>query len=291
MTFNELDPALRSDLIQALNKRFPTLVERRAILQRTGLHWDESLSPKWSTILVHFGDDPSATYAILQAAAQLRPQDQTLQTIRDLLAPAPALRGATIQGFSMLLGAACAILLFWKTEYSIESLLEPQTQSVRTVERAPVKAPPKPPPAEPTPTPDPEPEPESTSSEMEAPIPTPVYEVLPDQQPPTPIPEVTPPAPLTPKEDDFTRCQLSGDGELIGYWYVGNQPINPTDGWLKMSTWRNVRADYPDKHNEYNARATVRCVLSPNTKVYLKNPPIAVPGGAYWVPLYGSMQG
>ena len=46
-----------------------------------------------------------------------------------------------------------------------------------------------------------------------------------------------------------------------------------------------VRLDYPDAHNQFNARAPVTCHLIPGDRVRLTDAPIHVPGDAYWVPL------
>ena len=48
----------------------------------------------------------------------------------------------------------------------------------------------------------------------------------------------------------------------------------------------NVRADYPDGANDYNARTELRCALLAGDHVHLSAAPILVPGDRYWVPLH-----
>ena len=55
---------------------------------------------------------------------------------------------------------------------------------------------------------------------------------------------------------------------------------------LIMPNSVNVRADYPDAHNDFDARTALRCTLAAGDKVRLSSDPIAVPGGAFWVPLH-----
>ena len=81
------------------------------------------------------------------------------------------------------------------------------------------------------------------------------------------------------------RCTTQDDG-VVGYWYAGADAPGQAGEVLVMDYSVNVRADYPDHHNAYDARATVRCQLAAGDKVRLTAPPIHVPGDAYWVPLY-----
>ena len=55
---------------------------------------------------------------------------------------------------------------------------------------------------------------------------------------------------------------------------------------IEMPNSVNVRLDYPDRHNNYDKRAPLRCTLTTGDRVRLTDAPIAVPGGAYWVPLH-----
>jgi hypothetical protein len=82
------------------------------------------------------------------------------------------------------------------------------------------------------------------------------------------------------------RCQAT-KGELIGYWYAGETRPGQAGATIEIPMGANVRADYPDEHNRFNARASVRCVLRRGDRLVLSADPIRVPGERYWVPLHG----
>ncbi|MEL6342958.1 MAG: hypothetical protein AAFV53_07475 [Myxococcota bacterium] len=82
-------------------------------------------------------------------------------------------------------------------------------------------------------------------------------------------------------------CRGAPD-DLIGYWYAGVDAPGASGETITVPVPTNVRADYPDAHNGFNARAAVRCVLVKGTRLTLKADPIAVPGDRYWVPLHGA---
>jgi hypothetical protein len=110
------------------------------------------------------------------------------------------------------------------------------------------------------------PEPEPTGSDTEAP-----------ELAPSPFAAS---APLT------GRCRAK-TGALIGYWYAGATAPGGVGAAVEVPVTVNVRADFPDVHNDFNARAPVRCVLLQGDRVVLSGEPIQVPGDRYWVPLYG----
>jgi hypothetical protein len=83
---------------------------------------------------------------------------------------------------------------------------------------------------------------------------------------------------------DLGRCAAQ-PGEIIGYWHAGETSPGAAGDLLEMPHARNVRADYPDVHNRFNARAEVQCQLSLGDRVRLSRAPIRVPGDHYWVPL------
>ena len=80
------------------------------------------------------------------------------------------------------------------------------------------------------------------------------------------------------------RC-TAGPGEVVGYWYAGSTPPGSSGQTIEMDYSVYVRADYPDTHNGYDARTAVRCALKVGDRVTLSQTRIAVPGGAFWVPL------
>ena len=81
------------------------------------------------------------------------------------------------------------------------------------------------------------------------------------------------------------RCRLK-EGGIVGYWYAGRSAPAQAGDTIIMPNSVNVRADYPDTHNDFDARTARRCTLAAGDKVRLTSDPIAVPGGAFWVPLH-----
>jgi len=81
------------------------------------------------------------------------------------------------------------------------------------------------------------------------------------------------------------RCTLK-EGGIVGYWYAGRTAPAAAGDTLVMPNSVNVRADYPDSHNGFDARTALRCTLAEGDRVRLTADPIAVPGGAFWVPLH-----
>lgn len=81
------------------------------------------------------------------------------------------------------------------------------------------------------------------------------------------------------------RCTLEGGG-IVGYWYAGRSAPAAAGDTLVMPNSVNVRTDYPDTHNGFDARTALRCTLAEGDRIRLTADPIAVPGGAFWVPLH-----
>ena len=75
-------------------------------------------------------------------------------------------------------------------------------------------------------------------------------------------------------------------GSLVGYWYAGAVSPGAKGDRITVPRDLNVRADYPDRHNGYDRRTAIRCTLGVGQSLVLTGDPIAVPGGAYWVPLH-----
>ena len=81
------------------------------------------------------------------------------------------------------------------------------------------------------------------------------------------------------------RCTAAKSGAVVGYWYAGAVAPGQAGSTIEIDSSVNVRADYPDRHNDYDARSDVRCVLKAGDLVRLSKDPIMVPGDRYWVPL------
>jgi hypothetical protein len=91
-------------------------------------------------------------------------------------------------------------------------------------------------------------------------------------------------APTTTVADRTGRC-AGQPGQVVGYWYAGSTAPGQAGQTITMRQGANVRADYPDVHNGYNARAPMTCALKAGDRLTLSRDPIAVPGGAFWVPV------
>lgn len=82
------------------------------------------------------------------------------------------------------------------------------------------------------------------------------------------------------------RCTYSNEGDFIGYWYAGAELPGRQGEIVDVKMGVNVRMDYPGRHNEFNTRAKVRCILKRGDKVKLTDSAILVPPDKYWVPIY-----
>jgi len=82
------------------------------------------------------------------------------------------------------------------------------------------------------------------------------------------------------------RCTYSNEGDFIGYWYAGAELPGRQGEVVEVKMGVNVRMDYPGRHNEFNTRAKVRCILKRGDKVKLTDSAILVPPDKYWVPIY-----
>lgn len=81
------------------------------------------------------------------------------------------------------------------------------------------------------------------------------------------------------------RCTVEGGG-MVGFWYAGKTAPGAKGDTITIGNSVRVRADYPDTHNDFDARAETRCFLAPGDRVTLTADPLLVPGEAYWVPLH-----
>ena len=102
---------------------------------------------------------------------------------------------------------------------------------------------------------------------------------------PAPTPAATPA--VEPEAQVFIGCS-GPKGELVGYWYAGRTSPGVKGERITVPRDLNVRADYPDRHNDYNRRAKIRCTLGVGQSLVLTADPILVPGDAYWVPLHAT---
>jgi hypothetical protein len=83
------------------------------------------------------------------------------------------------------------------------------------------------------------------------------------------------------------RCNRLPKGMVV-YWYAGESSPGGIGDVIEVERARNAREDYPDRHNKYNARATIQCILVPGQRIKLAEEPMLVPGDRYWVSLRAS---
>ena len=95
-------------------------------------------------------------------------------------------------------------------------------------------------------------------------------------------------AAATATDADWVGNCRGQEGELVGYWYAGSASPGKKGDIITIPRDLNVRADYPDSHNNYDRRTPIRCTLGVGKKLELTADPIAVPGDAYWVPLHAT---
>ena len=80
----------------------------------------------------------------------------------------------------------------------------------------------------------------------------------------------------------------TGDqGQVLGYWYAGEQRPGAVGDVHVVDGGVNVRLRYPCTENGWNARDTLVCSLGHGQRVRISREPIHVNGGAWWVPLSG----
>lgn len=299
----ELDPTSLADLTAFFAKRFPTPAERGTIKRAAGVQCSEAKDTRpdvaWGRLLTR-AQELSATHRVADAAAALRPDDDNLQAAAAFLAgrpwpprPAsawPVQQAAALAGLLAIAGGAWAMSTTRATaRQDAPSVVASSVETNAPVDPAPVDEQPE---VEPQDTvqqslSNAEPPAETTPEPPAAADPQPVEAPQAAAPEPAPTPKVHPtphkPAPAT----EVPGCRTDAD-TLVGYWYAGGTAPGAAGDVVTLSQAMNVRADYPDKHNHYNRRAPVRCALAEGARVRLKVDPVAVPGNAYWVPLYGA---
>lgn len=244
-------------------RRFPDADHRAPILTAADLHEPPGSDAPWLTILQD-AQRRGRMRPLTLAARRLAPDDGNLQDVCRILQPPPSRMGSAIAVAS---GVACALLVAViagpvlrspsaAADAHTTSAAEPTPHAVVAANITPPRA--------------------NLQIISKAEV------TRNDATPPAPEQEVAPEVPLTLD----SRCQVQ-PGELAGYWYAGAEPPGAKGDTIVIETTANVRVDYPDTHNDYDARARVRCLIVAGDHVTLSADPIAVPGERYWVPLYG----
>ena len=287
MDFSEREIA---DLAAFFAKRFPSYEQRAALCEAAGLAGDAQLTGDALTVwtdVVRVAVERKRLNDLVERAMQQRPDDENL---REMAAVVSSGRRWRSRRWGLLIGVplvGAGLLLVWSPwSGDAPTPSEPAGDGIAMAD-AEAPAPEPAPPADVA-----EPSPEANVGEGlptrygsradESPAPEP--EPAPEPAPPADEPEPTPVAKPTPKPAGAPlRCE-GPDGEIVGYWYAGEDApakgsTHTVDGGM------NVRVDYPDVHNDFDARSALVCTLGHGWQLRIGHEPLAVPGGAYWVPL------
>lgn len=254
----------RRDIAVFLERRFPRTQDRIALAKDARI---PPVDPTWDGLLQEAAR-LGRLHRLLAAASRARPADENLRAMATLFAQeqrAAALRRAMIIGpVAGLAVAATALLLLLPGSGHDASPPAVAATVTSTAPPAPRAAP------APAPT---------VAPSAEAPAPA--------AAPPEPAPPSPTPAPAQVVAADPGRppgrCRSSSD--IVGYWYAGRTSPGAQGSVITMENAVRVRVDYPDTHNDFNARAPITCHLAPGDRVRLTAAPIHVPGDAWWVPL------
>ena len=273
------------ELAEFFAKRFPRSNDRRLLVDQLRLpHRETDAAPpiqSWMSLL-EVARDRRALTRLGVAAQRLRPYDENLASMTELLQRS---EGGLGPGKLQMAGMAMAALLaIGSTWAAVHSLSTDETNRDSTDEHASAEIEVE---LDEVPTLAPAPETETTVHITES---LETTEVVAAAVPP-PVVERTPAIqtkPVSVEADPANhngRCTIPDDG-VVGYWYAGESAPGAAGEVVVVPHSVNVRADYPDRHNSYDARAAIRCQLASGDRIQLTAEPILVPGDRYWVPLY-----
>ncbi len=271
------------ELADFFSRRFPDPLLRQRMASAAGLSDDDS---GWGALLLRAQSTGRLAHLADVAFAEA-PEDENLRDVRQILT-APRRRKQTIFAVSSAVALALILVVTFAATRSGPGAEQP-VQPAAVLASADNTPPPDARTAAPVPV-----EPEPVVPVVKAPEPPEAPEVR--EAPAVPEAPAEPagadaePAP-TPRAAPASRASTgrcrAGQGELIGYWYAGADAPGAAGATISVPVTVNVRADYPDEHNRFNARADVQCVLLEGDRLTLTADPIRVPGQRYWVPLYG----
>lgn len=222
--------------------------------------------------------------SLAREIAAAMPDDANLQQACSLLQGPGGRNSGQLAGWAMALSAVLVLSgitgaagLVWLSQGAPVAPLEASSAAVAVrVE------------AEPTPIPDPD---QGRIGSDEAPEPAVQVEVLsaravePEGEDAAPEPPAQAPRAVGSSGQRPTERCAGEDGQVVGYWYAGSKKPGRTGSRITLDKTVNVRADYPDVHNNFEKKAAVQCVLMAGDKVKLRQSAIEVPGNAWWVPL------
>jgi len=288
-----------TDLAVFFAKRFPSYEQRAALSEAAGLAGEAQLTgdarSAWTDV-VRVAVQKNRLNELVERAQQQRPDDENLREMATVIRSGRRWRkrrwGAVI-GVGMVTVGAVLVWSPWSGEPTLT--VDPVTSGDALASAEPIEpepAAPEPEPAAPEPEPaPPEPEPEPGDGDEShaggegyfAPsAPEAEDERSGALEPEIELPASTPaPVPGTPG----SRGRCSGEpGEVVGYWFAGEQSPGAVGETYTVDGGINVRADYPSSKNGFQLAPAV-CALGHGWSVRIGLEPIFISGGAYWVPL------
>jgi hypothetical protein len=277
----KLDPADLDALATFFARRFPGTQERILLCLLVGLRAGREQGDDLAIWLevVKEAYRRRRLLRLARAAQQVRRDDENLQVlIRTLSASAAPPWAARAVGLALLIVLIVA---------GLKVVLRP---GVEAPAAAPVEAPAvvePPPPVEVPPV-------EAPPAEaVEAPVvEAPVVEA-PALPPVEELAEVSAPKPKTPAATGFAGAQVQEKiegrcggtkGQPVGFWYAGDVKPGTKGEVYTVKAGANVRADYPRKSNNFNARGALVCALISGDRVRISGEPVLV-GEDWWVPM------
>ncbi len=272
-----------ADLAAFFAKRFSSYEQRAALSEAAGLAGESQLTGDALTVwtdVIRMAVERGRLNELVERAVQQRPDDENLREMAAVITSGRRWRSRRWGLVAGVVVVGAAGLLLWSPWSSTppapsEALAPGDAVAIADLApepsapapAAPALAPAAPAPAAPAPA-----APEPTAPEPAAPEPAAPEPAAPEPAAPAPRPAGAP-----------LRCEGPA-GEVIGYWYAG-ESAPPKGSSYTVDGGLNVRVDYPDAHNEFDARSALVCTLGHGWRLRIGHEPKAVPGGAYWVPL------
>ena len=274
----QLDSTELSDLAGFFARRFPGEGQRAAFASRLGLSaqdvGDTPPSVAWRAVLDALQEEDRLP-DLARLASREGGDDENLQAVCRVLAGERRSMFASARARGLGIGAAAlaAALVISVVVFSGADVA-PTAHASALTDASPLTAP------APAPEATAVGEPSPTQAAAQAPVPS--ASVSPPAATPAPVRAAAPE--MDPAHADG-RC-TTREGGVVGYWYAGRTSPGAQGATITVAQAVRVRSDYPDVHNQFNARAPIRCFLTPGDTVRLSAAPIHVPGDAWWVPLH-----
>ncbi|MCB9794179.1 MAG: hypothetical protein H6741_15800 [Alphaproteobacteria bacterium] len=287
----QLDTKEISELAGFLAKRFPSAGQIGELARAVGVEPPDQGTPRerWGALLLGV-QAQGGLLKLVRMASDMAPEDSNLTELRRTLEAEQAagrrpMALAMVIALSLVIGVAAWA---WTRPAAPPPAAPPRgpelTGDLLTkLDDAPAEAPTETERSQAPPAGEAEPAVEAE----------PVVEAVPEAAPETlaqaEAPPVAEPAPAARPPEPASEQSVSGRcagpaTEVIGYWYAG-APFTPQAGetyTLKYGV--NVRADYPRRANDWDAKTRVVCSLLGGDELRLTHDPILVDGGRYWVP-------